>query len=116
MEKFFYFYYLIGALNNLLAIFIVACILMIIGLIAWEYETFDNEKRARKAINKVFISGIIAAVLLVFIPSKKTFLLMSGAKVVDTFIENNGEVKEIPAKTINLINTYLDELLEESSK
>ena len=38
---------------------------------------------------------------------------MMGGKVVDLTIDNNPEVKEIPEKTINLLNAWIEEETEE---
>lgn len=33
---------------------------------------------------------------------------MMGGKVVDTTIENNPEIKELPGNTINLLNEFIE--------
>lgn len=53
------------------------------------------------------IIAIVATIIVAFTPSRETYLLMKGGAVVDKAITNNGELKEIPENTLNLLNEYI---------
>lgn len=124
MEKAFYLAQLFGGLNIVFTIFGVifgvALIVTLVGrVISSNYEDSscnftEKEHIIWKRSNKITtLLGIIFITLAVILPSKRTYLLMMSGKIVDMTIEQNPEVKEIPEKTIELLNTWLDkEILE----
>ena len=120
MEKAFYLAQLFGGLNIVFtifgAIFGVALIVTLVGrIISSNYEDpscyfTEKEHIIWKRSNKITtLLGIIFITLAVILPSKRTYLLMMSGKIVDMTIEQNPEVKEIPEKTIELLNTWLDQ-------
>lgn len=120
MEKAFYLAQLFGGLNTVFTIFGVifgvALIVTLVGrIISSNYEDYscnftEKEHIIWKRSNKITtLLGIIFITLAIILPSKRTYLLMMSGKIVDMTIEQNPEVKEIPEKTIELLNTWLDQ-------
>ena len=62
-----------------------------------------------RKLNRIgLISLLLLSTLKAVIPSKNTIYLMAGGKLVDMTIENNPQIKEIPGKTIDLLNAWLE--------
>jgi hypothetical protein len=116
MEKMFYLAELIGKLNNVCTILaILFSIAMAIGWIGRVISTIGEDytecdKKALKQVSKYStIFGIIFILAALILPSKDTYLLMMGGRVVDLTIEGNPQIKEIPEKTIDLLNAWIEE-------
>ena len=112
----FYLAELIGNLKKVcIAIAILFSIAMAIGWIGRVISTVgedytEGDKKAFKQVSKYStIFGIIFILATLILPSKNTYLLMMGGKVVDMTIENNPQIKEIPGKTIDLLNAWIEE-------
>ena len=112
----FYLAELIGNLNKVcIAFAIIFSMAMAFGWIGrvisnCSSDYTGNDKRIFKLISKyATIFGIIFILSAIILPSKETYLLMMGGKVVDLTIENNPQLKEVPEKTINLLNTWIEE-------
>lgn len=116
MERMFYLAELIGNLDKACsAIAIIFSIAMAIGWIGRVISTVgedytEGDKKAFKQVSKYStIFGIIFILAALILPSKNTYLLMMGGKVVDMTVENNPQLKEIPGKTIDLLNAWIEE-------
>lgn len=128
MWKLFYFADVVETLRVvLLVLIILSTILFIISLI-WRliyrfdnYEDIDSEtingelnlERLRyltlQKLNRIgLITLILSIILRIVTPSKNTIYLMAGGKLVDMTIENNPQIKEVPGKTIDLLNAWLE--------
>lgn len=112
----FYLAELIGNLNKVCtALAIIFSMAMAIGYIGRVITTVgedytEGDKRAFKQLSKYStIFGIIFILTALILPSKNTYLLMMGGKVVDMTVENNPQLKEIPGKTIDLLNAWIEE-------
>jgi hypothetical protein len=83
-------------------------------------ESEKNEKGVEQNIDLLEYQSLVKmnrwglGLLLLFIflrivtPSKNTIYLMAGGKLVDMTIENNPQIKEVPGKTIDLLNAWLE--------
>jgi hypothetical protein len=116
MEKMFYLAELIGSLDKFsIGFAIIFSMAMAIGWIGRVISncgsdyTEDDKKIFKQLSKYATIFGIIFILSAIILPSKKTYLLMMGGKVVDLTIENNPQLKEVPEKTINLLNTWIEE-------
>lgn len=116
MERMFYLAELIGNLDKLcIAIAILFSIAMTVGWIGRVISSCcsdytEGDKKAFKQVSKYStIFGIVFILAALILPSKNTYLLMMGGKVVDMTIENNPQLKEIPGKTIDLLNAWIEE-------
>ena len=107
--------YGIDVLSNLsllaFVIFLVSAIvlfimLMICGDNNWRYD------EQNKLFKKAFITILSVALLLVFIPDKKTMYLMVGAYATEKIVETP-EAKEFGSKLLNVVNHKLDKMLED---
>ena len=111
----FYLAELIRSLNTVCTAFaIIFSLAMVIGWVGkiiskLSDDYMENDKKFFKLLSKyATIFGIIFILSAVILPSKKTYLLMMGGKVVDLTIENNPQIKEIPDKTIDLLNAWIE--------
>lgn len=112
----FYIAELVGKLNKICALLaILFSIAMAIGWIGRVISTVgedytEGDKKAFKQVSKYStIFGIIFILAALILPSKNTYLLMMGGKVVDMTIENNPQLKKIPEKTLDLLNAWIEE-------
>ena len=112
MEKFFYFASVFGGLKNVLIFALIICCIVAItyGIMYAE----DRDKDDKKSSKKYFIIALILSVIVIFVPGKKTYILMTGGKLVDELIEGNEKVKELPSKTIDLLDAELEKLLKDA--
>jgi Na+-driven multidrug efflux pump len=116
MERMFYLAELIGNLDKACtAIAIIFSIGMTVGWIGRVISSCcsdytEDDKKAFKQVSKYStIFGIIFILAALILPSKDTYLLMMGGRVVDLTIEDNPQIKEIPEKTIDLLNAWIEE-------
>lgn len=119
MERMFYISELVGSIDLFCtiaaALFGFATVAGWIGRAAINaqnnnYSNYAEEKKVWKMVSKwATILLIIFTITATIIPSKKTYLLMMGGKVVDMTVENNPQLKEIPGKTIDLLNAWIEE-------
>lgn len=128
MWKLFYFADVVETLRVVLIwLIILSTILFIISLI-WrliyrfdnyadiDSETIDGELNSERLryltlqkLNRIgLITLILSVILRIVTPSKNTIYLMAGGKLVDMTIENNPQIKEVPGKTIDLLNAWLE--------
>lgn len=112
MEKIFYFAQVCNSLSNLsIVLLIVFGITLLISSIFYICAKGDCDDDAAEISGRVCkISApivIIAALMAIFVPNKKTFLFMVGGRVVDSIVDDHPEVKEIPGNTLDLLNEYI---------
>lgn len=110
MDKFFYLLQVVDGLRIILiAILIVSAIVAFIGILNL-FDCLYDEDNSKKIILWASVVVAVTSILLVFIPSKKTILYMTGGRIAEEFVENNEKVKEIPEKTVELIYNELERL------
>lgn len=64
-------------------------------------------------LNRIGLAVLLFSLILkIATPSKNTIYLMAGGKLVDLTIENNPQIKEVPGKTIDLLNAWLEKETE----
>ncbi len=112
----FYLAELIGSLNEACTMLaILFSMAMAIGWVGRVISTIgedytEGDKKAFKQVSKYStIFEIIFILAALILPSKETYLLMMGGRVVDLTIEDNPQIKEIPEKTIDLLNAWIEE-------
>ena len=110
----FYLAELIGNLDRVCTIlailFSIAMAIGWTGRVTFGEDYTEGDKKAFKQVSKYStIFGIIFIIAALILPSKNTYLLMMGGRVVDLTIENNPQIKEIPEKTIDLLNAWIEE-------
>lgn len=102
--------YLIDVLQNLgYILFIAIVIASIISLVSG----IVDDKDAKPVFKMAFTTVICCAVLLIFIPEKKTMYLMVGAYAVEKIVETP-EAQEFGNKLLKIANNKLDELAKET--
>lgn len=115
MEKFFYLLQIADAFNVLTWIIAVIsgllCIFCVVGILS---ALDDNDiKLCKKSLKPCIIVLSIALLLGIFVPTRKTLILMAGGKIIDQTIQNNPKIKEIPSNTIDLVNEYLKKEIQD---
>jgi hypothetical protein len=109
--------YGIDVLSNLG--YLAALILIVSGIASFIYlimcAEFDAGEKETSRLKKALTITLSAALLLVFIPDKKTMYLMVGAYATEKFVETP-EAKEFGNKLLNVVNHKLDKILEEEDK
>ena len=125
MEKIFYLAKFYGGINTFaLVLLIVGWIVLVITGIVYLarhcdscYRDDDEDKRYDRSmfiIAKVSLFvAVISTFIYIIIPDRKTYLLMSGGKVVDKYVEDSQWVKDAPEGTVKLLNDYLKEELDQ---
>ena len=92
--------YIIDVLYNLSNILVILFIgIFFIGLIG---ATVCKKQHIKKILLTVFISELLIAVILIFIPEKKTMYVMLGV-IEEQKLINNHKVQEISGKVFNII-------------
>ena len=108
MEKIFYLAQICEGLSITGHIFLVisgaAIFISLIGITMAEDWSEEYPKKIFRAITPIFIVSLL---LTIFVPSKRTFLLMMGGKAVDAIVEDKPELKELPGNTLDLLNEYI---------
>ena len=112
MEKIFYFAQVCNGLSNLSIILLIVCgITLLISSVFYFSAKGTRDEDAEKISGRICkISApivIIAALMVIFVPNKQTFLFMAGGHVVDSIVDDHPEVKEIPGNTLDLLNEYI---------
>jgi hypothetical protein len=106
--------YGIDVLSNLACL---ACLILIISGIAsficlMMLAEYDAGEKETNRLKKALAIALSAALLLVFIPDKKTMYLMVGAYATEKIVETP-EAKEFGSKLLNVVNHKLDKMLED---
>lgn len=123
MGKIFYIAQIFEGLSILSGLLLGLAICGLIGMVIWKYAwelntpfTYnqkEEEKRIKdlatcnKWLKRSIIGVILASLVITFVPSKKTYLLMVGGNAVEE-VAKNERVQEVAGKTIDLVEQYLD--------
>lgn len=115
IEKLFYLAKVFDGLNVVFQVFLVisAIVFVVATIVALanyydEGEKSEYYKTSSKWAKILFPIVLFNIIGYIFIPDKETYLFMMGGKVVDTTIQNNPEIKELPGNTINLLNEFIE--------
>ena len=115
IEKLFYLAKVFDGLNVVFQVFLVlSAILFVVATVIALANYYDGGEEAEYYKTGSKWAKILFPILLlnigayIFTPDKETFLFMMGGKVVDTTIQNNPEIKELPGNTINLLNEFIE--------
>jgi hypothetical protein len=123
MEKIFYLAQILGTLNDLTAVLLGLALVAILLLAIWyftdglynpgTYEQKDADM-CKKWLKRSVVTAIIATLILIFVPSKKTYLFMVGGHALEE-IAHNEQVQEKAGKTVSLLEQYLENKVAESA-
>ena len=106
--------YGIDVLSNL---GVLACLVLIVSSVAsficlMMCTEYDASEKELNRLKKALTIALSAALLLVFIPDKKTMYIMVGAYATEKIVETP-EAKEFGNKLLNVVNHKLDKMLED---
>ena len=115
MEKFFYLGQILGLTNTIGQVVAILAIITIVILLIFLLCICNDDNEYKplfiKGLRSSIIIGIVACLIAALVPSKQTWYLMKGGEIVDTLNEG-GRISKTAEKTLDLINSYLDEQLE----
>lgn len=114
-------------LSILVVLGVIALVLFIIGYWAKEYlkpyidEYVDDDEYVVACMMPKFskpfvIAGVVATLLLIFIPTTKEALLIYGVGGAIDYVQSNETIKKLPDKAVEALDKYLDELNYERDK
>ena len=119
MEKIFYLANVFEGINLLATILmIVGCIVCVVFGIMYisarinNEVTKDDDKFMKALMKPTLIITVISILCVVFVPGRKTYLLMSAGKIVDKVAANDPKVRDIPKNTIELLGSFLQSELQ----
>ena len=123
MERFFYLGQLFDAVNGISMAIFVCSIFLVFGfgiyyVVARAYGYDDDDSDAKIPKKAALYSILVMAVsglIMTFVPSKETWYLMNGGKVIDQ-VASNEKVQDTATKTLDLINEYLDRKLNKGKE
>ena len=122
----------IGKISDLTEFVFCICIIIVLG--AWlvgaiafgdgvftgELEKDDMQykicKYSKLISVKALIVGAIAAIVVVFVPSKKDMYMIVGVGTAIDYIQKNEDVKKLPDKCINAIEMWVDSINKETEE
>lgn len=109
MEKIFYLAQVFDALRLIgtILLAISATALLILFTAFCDDTNLQDNEEDRNFCKVSFIGLVIGFLVVCFVPSKETYLLMVGGRAVDSAIEQNPSVKELPGNTLQLLNEYI---------
>lgn len=121
MEKVFYIADLLDKLQPLLTILGVGGLVFFVFVFLWAKcgVGCDTDKECKSALRGSFVLlaiGVIAMSLHIALPSKRTYLFMQIGSIVDTAVENNPNLKQIPENAMIIFNKYIEDELEKETK
>lgn len=128
MGKIFYLAELFSDLEGLSLAFIILGCLAILMLAAAGYTddlftpySYDEKRESKrleklakfkKRIKGIFVGVLISILTIIIVPDRRTYLLMVGGNAVEE-VAKNERVQEVAGKTLDLIEQYLDQELNE---
>jgi hypothetical protein len=122
MEKIFYLAQIFGAINTFSAILIGLSLFALLCLVIWYFgegyyapSEYDEEdaKVCKKWIKTSVIVTAVAALVLTFTPSKRTYIFMVGGHALEE-IAHSEKVQERAGKTIDLLDQYLEKKVKDN--
>lgn len=114
--------YLTTTLGNISTVSCVITVLSLLGCmvaLVIKYDIADNEESIKLSHKWAKISLVVFGIslfLAIFTPSKKEMYIMFGLGSTIDYIQESDKVKELPDKTVTLINQTLDKLIEEGKE
>lgn len=106
----------VSFVSTIFAIFSLALTAILGVTILTDSFEVETNNVMKKWIKRLLVISCISLVLAVFIPSKRDLYLMYGLGSTIDYIKDSDKVKELPDKTVTLINQTLDKLIEEGKE
>lgn len=112
--------YWITVLGNLSKLFITMCVCLGVAtavIAAGMATEIDEEDRKPfyKWIRRCGIAFIITSIMAVFTPSTKDLYAIYGIGGVIDYVQSNETAKQLPDKTIEALDKWLDKMNEENN-
>lgn len=108
-----YFINLIGNINIAAwVIFGVLCFAAFVISIAYFMEDIDEDS-TKKLFKPMMIVAVICLVLGIALPTKQDAYIIYGIGSVVDYIQENDEARQLPDKTVKMLNALADKYTEE---
>ena len=108
-----YFINLIGNMNIAVwVVFGVLCFALAVIGIAYFMDDIDEE-RVKKLSKPITIVAVVSLVLGILLPTKQDAYIIFGVGSVVDYIQENDEARQLPDKTIKMLNALADKYTEE---
>ena len=117
MGNIFYWAQVLEALNILVWVILVG--ILIVLLIIFLVYAFDppyseeDKNKIKTWMIRCIKTSLVLALIITFVPTKRTFLLNTGVHAVERMYNNNEQLQELPENTLNLLNEYIKTITEE---
>lgn len=117
MGNIFYWAQVLEALDILVWVILVG--ILIVLLIMFLVYAFDppydeeDKNKIKTWMIRCIKTSLVLALIITFVPTKRTFLLNTGAHAVERMYNNNEQLQELPENTLNLLNEYIKTITEE---
>lgn len=73
----------------------------------------EDDEIFRKWVNRSGIISILSLSLIILVPSKTTCYQIFGVSIATELIQNSEALQELPEKSIEALNRFLDSIAEE---
>lgn len=108
--------YWITRLDGVIAFLVVLAILFLFYGIGLAVSAWNSGDRTPKCSIKLFAGAVVCSLMLVFIPSTKSALIIYGIGGTIDYIKQNETLQGLPDKTVKCLDRFLDEYLEPEEK
>lgn len=119
MEKIFYLASIFEGLKALVTVLEIlgGVVIVVLGFMYFQAKvnnncTKEDDKLMKKILRPTIIIVVVSVLVDIFVPGRKTYLLMSAGKVVDKVAKDDPNVKDIPKNTIQLLDSFLQSELQ----
>lgn len=119
MEKIFYLASIFEGLKALVTVLEIlgGVVIVVLGFMYFQAKvnnncTKEDDKLMKKILRPTIIIVVVSVLVDIFVPGRKTYLLMSAGRIVDKAAENDPKVKDIPENTIQLLGSFLQSELQ----
>ena len=76
-------------------------------------DEYNAMYKIRKPIGPLFIVSLLVSI---FCPSKNEMYMIYGVGTIVEYLQDSDTAKQIPEKTLNILNQWCDEYLTETNK
>lgn len=111
-----YFINLIGNINIAVwVIFGVLCFAAFVIGIAYFMDDIDDEQ-TKKLFKPMIVVAVVCLVLGISLPTKQDAYIIYGIGSVVDYVQKNDDAKQLPDKTVKMLNALADKYSEETER
>lgn len=113
--------YLVDILDTFKIMFCILAAIFVIAVIACYLVSVtnydidkDEEEELRKNSKKFLLYAIIPLMLGIITPRAKMSYMIIGVNTLQEIVENNKSIQELPQKSVDALNRWLDSIEQEN--